>query len=112
MGETDEVTPELERQRIVEAIGTIEREPGRGIERATIVCDDGIIRPRDLSMSPVPPALTDTTDLEVIERRAIEQVMREVNGNKVRASRQLGISRTQLYLRLRKHGLDDCRPGA
>ena len=30
----------------------------------------------------------------------------EVNGNKAKASRQLGISRTQLYMRLRKHGLE------
>ena len=35
-------------------------------------------------------------------------VMREVDGNKARASRQLGITRTQLYVRLRKYGLAAC----
>jgi DNA-binding NtrC family response regulator len=33
--------------------------------------------------------------------------MRDVNWNKVQASRKLGITRTQLYMRLRKYGLED-----
>ena len=41
-----------------------------------------------------------------IERQAIERAMHSVSGNKARAARQLGISRTQLYIRLRKHGLE------
>ena len=81
------------------------RELRNVLERATIVCDDNVIRVQDLSLWPVPVRIEDTTDLEVIERHAIERVMREVNGNKAKASRQLGISRTQLYMRLRKHGL-------
>jgi DNA-binding NtrC family response regulator len=36
--------------------------------------------------------------------------MREANGNKVQASRRLGISRMQLYSRRRKYGLE--APGA
>ena len=32
--------------------------------------------------------------------------MRDANGNKVEASRRLGISRMQLYGRLRKYGLE------
>ena len=31
--------------------------------------------------------------------------MRETNGNKVQAARRLGISRMQLYIRLRKYGI-------
>jgi DNA-binding NtrC family response regulator len=46
-----------------------------------------------------------STNLDILERQAIEQAMREVAGNKVRASKKLGISRTQLYSRLRKYGL-------
>ena len=42
------------------------------------------------------------THLGVLEQQAIEQAMREVAGNKARAARKLGISRTQLYGRLRK----------
>jgi len=45
------------------------------------------------------------TDLDVIERRTIERVMREAEGNKAKAAGLLGITRTQLYGRLRKYGL-------
>jgi transcriptional regulator with PAS, ATPase and Fis domain len=83
------------------------RELYNGLERAIIVCEDGLIRPQDLGLAPlVVPVMVDSTDLNVVERQAIERAMREVNGNKSRAARQLGISRTQLYCRLRKHGLE------
>jgi DNA-binding NtrC family response regulator len=48
---------------------------------------------------------SNSTNIGLLERQAIEQVIREVGGNKARAARQLGISRTQLYTRLRKYGL-------
>jgi transcriptional regulator with PAS, ATPase and Fis domain len=82
------------------------RELYNALERATIVCEDGLIRTQDLSLAPpMVPVMVDSTDLNVVERQTIERAMREVNGNKSRAARQLGISRTQLYFRLRKHGL-------
>ena len=58
------------------------RELRNVLERATIVCEHDVIRVQDLSLWPVPLRIEDTTDLEVIERHAIERVMREVNGNK------------------------------
>jgi transcriptional regulator with PAS, ATPase and Fis domain len=82
------------------------RELRNIVERATIVCEDGSIRPEDLSLYAASPAQVDSTELHVIERRTIERVMRETNGNKVHASRRLGISRMQLYIRLRKYGLE------
>ena len=82
------------------------RELRNVIERATIMCEDGWIRPQDLSLWSTSPAQVDSTDLEVIERRTVERVMRETNGNKVQASKRLGISRMQLYCRLRKYGLE------
>ena len=82
------------------------RELRNVIERATILCEDGAIRPEDLSLRSASPASVDSTDLDVIERRTIERVMREANGNKVQASRKLGISRMQLYTRLRKYKLE------
>jgi DNA-binding NtrC family response regulator len=82
------------------------RELRNVIERATIVSEDGWIRPEDLSLWSTSPAQVNSTDLEVIERRTVERVMRETNGNKVQASRRLGISRMQLYGRLRKYGLE------
>jgi len=84
------------------------RELRNVIERASIVSEDGVIRPSDLLLWPAAaPKQVDSTDLEVIERRTIERVMREANWNKVQASRKLGISRTQLYMRLRKYGLEN-----
>jgi len=82
------------------------RELRNVIERATIMCEDASIRREDLSLRPASPAPVDSTDLEVLERRMIERVMRETSGNKVQASRRLGISRMQLYTRLRKYGLE------
>ena len=82
------------------------RELRNVIERATIVCEDGSIRREDLSLRSAPPAQVDSTDLDVLERRMIARVMQETHGNKVQASRRLGISRMQLYSRLRKFGLE------
>jgi transcriptional regulator with PAS, ATPase and Fis domain len=84
------------------------RELYNALERATIVCENGLIRAPDLSLAPpmVPVVVEDGTDLNLVERQVIERAMRQVNGNKSRAARQLGISRTQLYSRLRKHGLE------
>jgi len=84
------------------------RELHNALERATIVCEDGLIRAQDLSLAPPPrvSVMVDSTELNVVERQAIERAMHSVSGNKARAARQLGISRTQLYIRLRKHGLE------
>lgn len=43
--------------------------------------------------------------LEQIERRYIERMLSQTNGNKSRAARILGISRRKLYRKLRKYGL-------
>jgi transcriptional regulator of acetoin/glycerol metabolism len=81
------------------------RELRNVLERATIVCENGVMQPGDLSLWPVPAAAGDTTELDVIEQRTIERAMREAGGNKVRAAGLLGLTRTQLYGRLRKYGL-------
>jgi transcriptional regulator with PAS, ATPase and Fis domain len=82
------------------------RELRNVIERAIIMCEDGWIHRADLSLRSASSVQVDGTDLDGIERRTIERVMRETNGNKVYASRKLGISRMQLYGRLRKYGLE------
>jgi transcriptional regulator with PAS, ATPase and Fis domain len=105
-GRRVELTPEaLEALLKYEWPGNV-RELRNVLERATIVCENGVIHSDDLSLWPVSPAVVDTTELEVLERRAIERVMREVEGNKAKASRQLGITRMQLYVRLRKYGIE------
>jgi DNA-binding NtrC family response regulator len=57
-----------------------------------------------LDVNSVTP-LSPPTDLRATERRMIEQVLRETDGNKSKAARRLGFTRTQLYVRLRKRAL-------
>jgi transcriptional regulator with PAS, ATPase and Fis domain len=82
------------------------RELRNVIERASIVCDGGVLRESDLAL-PLPIATSpNVTNLGHLEERAIADAMRETGGNRSRAARQLGISRTQLYGRLRKYGFE------
>jgi len=81
------------------------RELRNVLERATVVCDGATIEADDLSLDPpsVGPR-ANSTDLNSVERSTIERVMRDTDGNISKTARTLGISRTQLYGRLRKHG--------
>jgi two-component system NtrC family response regulator len=83
------------------------RELRNALERAAILCEGGLISPQHLSLyTPRRPAQAPTTDLNLVERQTIEAVMRECRGNKSKAAKRLGLSRTQLYGRLRKYDLD------
>jgi transcriptional regulator with GAF, ATPase, and Fis domain len=87
------------------------RELHNVLERAAILCDGGTITKDQLSLRTEQPRLpVATTDLRVSERRTIEQVLRETGWNKARAARQLGLTRTQLYVRLRKYDLEKQEP--
>ena len=81
--------------------------PLDAIQRASIVCDGSVIREGDLSLAPPPATAADSTNLDLLEQRAIERALREARGNRSKAARRLGIARTQLYQRLRKYGLED-----
>jgi transcriptional regulator with PAS, ATPase and Fis domain len=83
------------------------RELRNVLERATVICNGAIIVAEDLSLDPAPALRRcNTADLKSLERSTIERVMSDMEGNISKAARTLGISRTQLYTRLRKHGLD------
>ncbi len=86
------------------------RELHNALERAAILCEGGLITGKHLSLRPTssvaprrPPNLSD------IERRTIEQVLQQSHGNKSKAARRLGITRTQLYGRLRRYELETSR---
>ena len=82
------------------------RELHNALERAAIVCDGGPITPEHLSLQPKHFATRRRPiQLSDVERQTIEQVLHECDGNKSKAARRLGITRTQLYGRLRKHAL-------
>ena len=44
--------------------------------------------------------------LDTVERRAIEETLRQTGDNKSEAARQLGITRATLHNKLRKYGLE------
>src|SRR5262249_32650103 len=83
------------------------RELRNALERAAILCEGGLITSDHLSLRRAPAALPpESHDLNAVERETIERVMRDTGGNKSKAARRLGLSRTQLYVRLRKYDLD------
>src|SRR5438067_33473 len=87
------------------------RELRNALERAAILCEGGLIAANHLGlqrMARAPEAATN--DLNIVERDTIERVMRDTRGNKAQAARRLGLSRTQLYVRLRKYDLEKSAP--
>jgi DNA-binding NtrC family response regulator len=69
--------------------------------------EGGLIAPQHLLLpTGLRAATAEMTDLNEVERQTIGHVMRETRGNKSRAAKRLGLTRTQLYGRLRKYGLD------
>jgi DNA-binding NtrC family response regulator len=85
------------------------RELRNVLERAAILSDGAPIRARDLSLrgQPTAPSSVPTADLlRTTERRAIEEALRETDGNKAKTARRLGMTRTQLYVRLRKYEIE------
>jgi transcriptional regulator with GAF, ATPase, and Fis domain len=83
------------------------RELRNALERAAILSEGGLIAPQHLLLpTRLHAATADMTDLNEVERQTIGHVMRETRGNKSRAAKRLGLTRTQLYGRLRKYGLD------
>jgi transcriptional regulator with GAF, ATPase, and Fis domain len=86
------------------------RELRNALERAAILCEGGLITAEHLSLDngrrgPLPPVAASTSDLSAVERDMIAQVLADCAGNKSKAAARLGISRTQLYVRLRRHQL-------
>jgi DNA-binding NtrC family response regulator len=85
------------------------RELRNVLERAAILSDGGPIRARDLSLrgQPTAPSSVPTADLlRTTERLAIEEALRDTDGNKAKTARRLGMTRTQLYVRLRKYEIE------
>jgi len=84
------------------------RELRNVLERAAILCEGSLIDTNHLTLhSRARRFGADTTDLGVVERTTIAKVLQECRGNKTKASRRLGLSRTQLHLRIRKYRLEE-----
>ena len=83
------------------------RELHNVLERAAILCQGGLITADYLALDAAQRAsFASATDLGAVERATISQVLEEVGWNKALAARRLGLSRTQLYVRLRKYAIE------
>jgi len=89
------------------------RELRNILERAAILCEGGLITAEHVTL-PGPravPAAAEVKDKAEVglldaERDMVERALREARYNKAKAARALGLTRTQLYVRLKRHGLD------
>jgi transcriptional regulator with GAF, ATPase, and Fis domain len=99
------------------------RELRNILERAAILCEGGLITTEHLAIgsaaplvmpapvnvvrAPLAPAATVTSagDLESLERAMVEHALHDARFNKSKAARALGLTRRQLYVRLRRHRL-------
>jgi len=84
------------------------RELRNVLERAAILCEGGLISAEHLALRAVDKAPgAASTDLSTIERETVAQVLNECRWNKTRAANRLGLTRSQLYMRLEKYGIKE-----
>jgi DNA-binding NtrC family response regulator len=81
------------------------RELRNVLERAVILAD-GDIECRHLSLRTKARMPASSNNLSVVERGTIERILRQTGWNKSKAARHLGLTRAQLYGRLRRYGLE------
>ncbi len=86
------------------------RELTNLLERAVILCDDGVLRKEHLGISPQPPKReTELATLEAAERVHILKALEETNwvvGGPNGAAQLLGLNRTTLLARMKKLGIE------
>lgn len=80
------------------------RELQHAIEKAVILCEGNVIRPKDILVKQTwkPQTGNLVPNLEEVERQAIETAILQNNGNLTAAAEQLGISRQTLYNKLKR----------
>jgi DNA-binding NtrC family response regulator len=93
------------------------RELQLAVERACFVCLTSMVDVGDLALDPGRPGTTTAHEpppgvpvsLKDAERRTIANALAATAGNKTRASKILGISRKQLYVKIERYGLGDVK---
>src|SRR4029434_4618059 len=94
------------------------RELQNAIERGLITCEGALVTAAHLAISlpsertilrqqpePVRPAAS-SVDLHELERKAIIDALQRTHGHKARAAALLGLTRFQLYSRLKRYGIE------
>lgn len=85
------------------------RELQHIIERAVILSDSDAIRPEEMLSRPSPlPSgghVAPDYSLDVVEKRHIETILKKHSGSVTEAAKELGLTRTALYRRIRKYGI-------
>ncbi len=80
------------------------RELQHTIEKAVILCENGIIRPKDIML--ITPSYINTCtmsqSLDQMEQQAISSAISRTGGNLTAAATDLGISRQTLYNKLKR----------
>ncbi|HTV06264.1 MAG TPA: sigma-54 dependent transcriptional regulator [Acidobacteriaceae bacterium] len=100
------------------------RELENSIERACALCSGPVLRLGDMptqlqdfhlhtwrtvsaSDDKISPRSSDVTPLADLERQAILDTLRQLNGDKLTAARLLGIGKTTLYRKLKEYGIGE-----
>jgi two-component system response regulator HydG len=86
------------------------RELQYTIERAVIMADGEVLTASDIIFSPIESTTVEAeeitqTNLSTVEKNTILRVIEKHNGNISKAAKELGITRTALYRRLRKYDI-------
>ena len=83
------------------------RELQHAIEKAIILCEGNVIRPKDIFVKQTwnPQFSTTVPNLEEVERQAIAAAIRQNDGNLTATAEQLGISRQTLYNKIKRFKL-------
>src|SRR5881409_2129294 len=82
------------------------RELDHTIERAVLMAEDSSVRAHDLGLGTGANGATplDLMSLEDVERVLIQKALARASGNVTDAAKALGLSRSALYRRLKRHG--------
>ncbi len=84
------------------------RELQHAVERAVILCEGRVIQSSELLLNtphPLPKKDNQPLTLDDMEKQFIQQSLHDHDGNVSTTARTLGMTRTALYRRMKKHGL-------
>lgn len=81
------------------------RELKNVIEKAVILSDSNILNPKDISINSAPRFNNEKNTLDKTEEEAIRNTIKLCNGNLSLAAKELGISRSTLYCKIKKYNI-------